>query len=115
MKFLADENFNGKITKGLKREYPELEIVRVQDTEMYQSPDPDLLIWATKNNFILLTHDAKTMPKYVREQLAQGLRVTGVILVRDTIPIRDVIDDLLAIAQASSPEEWQNKVTFLPL
>jgi hypothetical protein len=115
VKFLADENFNGKILRGLKREYPEIEIIRAQDTEMYQSSDPDLLRWATEKGYLILTHDAKTMPHHAHEQLANGLNVTGVIIVKDSISFRIVIDDLLAISQASSFDEWQNKVTFLPL
>jgi hypothetical protein len=115
VKFLADENFNGKILRGLKREYPEMVIIRAQDTEMYQSPDPDLLRWATEKGYIILTHDAKTMPHHANQQLANGLIVTGVIIVKDSIPFRVVIDDLLAIYQASSFDEWLNKVTFLPL
>jgi len=115
VKFLADENFNGKIIKGLRREYPQIEIIRVQDTEMYQAPDPDLLAWATEHDYILLSHDAKTMPTHANQRLIDGLLLKGVIIVKDTLPFRDVIDDLLTIAQASSANEWQNKVTFLPL
>lgn len=37
MRFAADENFDGRILEGLRARMPELDIVRVQDTEMYQS------------------------------------------------------------------------------
>lgn len=43
MRFAADENFNGPIYNGLRKRLPDLDIVRVQDTVMYQAPDPDLL------------------------------------------------------------------------
>lgn len=46
MRFLADENFNGDILKGLLRDLPGVDIVRAQDTEIYQASDPDLLQWA---------------------------------------------------------------------
>lgn len=115
MKFLADENFNGKIVNALRREYPEIVIIRVQDTVMYQSPDPDLLAWASDEGYILLTHDVKTMPTFANARLADGLFLSGVIIVRNSLPFRQVIDDLLTIAQASHADEWINKVTFLPL
>jgi len=33
LKFAADENFNNDILRGLLRKIPELDIVRIQDTE----------------------------------------------------------------------------------
>lgn len=35
MRFVVDENFNSKVLAGLRTALPELDIVRVQDTEMY--------------------------------------------------------------------------------
>jgi len=43
MRFATDENFNGHMPSGLRKRLPDLDIVRVQDTEMYGSPDPELL------------------------------------------------------------------------
>jgi hypothetical protein len=43
MRFATDENFNGAMLNALRARLPEVDIVRVQDTEMYQAPDPDLL------------------------------------------------------------------------
>lgn len=34
MRFLADENFNGPVLRGLQHELPDLDIIRVQETEM---------------------------------------------------------------------------------
>lgn len=41
--------------------------------------------------------------------------MTGVILVRRSVPFSVVIDDLLLIVGASDPEDWINRVEFLPL
>lgn len=65
MRFAADENFDGRIFDGLRARMPELDIVRVQDTEMYQSPDDKLLTWLANEGRILLTHDVRTMPRFV--------------------------------------------------
>ena len=46
MRFLANENFNNDILRALKSEHPELDIVRVQDTEVYQAEDPLVLEFA---------------------------------------------------------------------
>jgi hypothetical protein len=34
MKFLADENFDNRIVRGLLRRQPDLDIIRVQDLEI---------------------------------------------------------------------------------
>lgn len=39
LRFAADENFNNNIIRGLLRQDPELDIVRIQDTEVYQADD----------------------------------------------------------------------------
>jgi hypothetical protein len=58
MRFATDENLHGDILRGLLHHYPELDILRIQDTETYQSADPKLLEWLAKEKRLLLTHDA---------------------------------------------------------
>lgn len=55
------------------------------------------------------------MTRYANERIRQGLTLAGVIFVRDTLPITQVIDDLLAIAGASDPDDWKDRPDFLPL
>lgn len=115
IRFLLDENFNGKIARGLLARNPDVDMLRVQDTELVGADDPAVLEWAAREAPILLTHDLDTMTKYAKERLAQGLPLAGVIFIRDTLPIAKVIDDLLAILGASTASEWANRTDFLPL
>ena len=115
MRFLADENFNGNILHGVRRENPTVDIVRVQDTEIYQADDPIVLDWAAREHRILLTHDAKTMPDYAYERVRKGMPMPGVILAPDSVPIGRIIEDLLAVIGASTPAEYENQVLHLPL
>lgn len=39
LRFLADENFNNDILRGLLRRNPAIDIVRVQDTELFGADD----------------------------------------------------------------------------
>lgn len=115
IRFLLDENFNGKITRGLLLRQPDIDMVRVQDTEISGADDEIVLEWATQQNRILLTHDIATMTNYAYERINAGLPLAGIIFVRDTLPIAQVIDDLLAIIGASDMDDWVNVVEFLPL
>jgi hypothetical protein len=97
IRFLADENFNGRILRGVWRERPDADIVRVQDTAIYQAPDPQVLEWAAQAGRILLTQDVETMVGYANRRLAQALPMPGVIVVRDALPLGEVIEDLLIL------------------
>ena len=39
IKLAADENFNGKILRGLRRRNPEIDIIRVQDSSVFEADD----------------------------------------------------------------------------
>jgi hypothetical protein len=43
LRFLADENFNHNIIRGLLRRNSELDLVRVQDVGLSSSDDPAIL------------------------------------------------------------------------
>jgi len=115
IRFLLDENFNGKIVRGLRARQADVDMIRVQDTEISGADDPTVLEWAAKEGRILLTHDLDTMTKYANDRIEQGLPLAGVIFVRDTLPIAKVIDDLLTVLVASEAGEWENRTDFLPL
>jgi predicted nuclease of predicted toxin-antitoxin system len=70
MKFLADENFDNRIMRGILRRQPDIDIVRVQDLEIAGADDLTVLAWAAQAGRILLTHDERTIPHYVYERVA---------------------------------------------
>jgi hypothetical protein len=102
LRFLADENFNGRIVRGLLRRLPELDIVRAQDLEaLYQAIDPVVLQWAADEQRVVLSHDISTMP--------------GLFEVHSDLPVGQAIEDLVLLAEASLPGEWEGQVRFLLL
>ncbi|MFZ4815410.1 MAG: DUF5615 family PIN-like protein [Phototrophicaceae bacterium] len=115
MRFATDENFDGRMLAGLQRRIPDLDVVRVQDTIMYQAPDHQLLEWLAEENRILITHDVKTMPRYLYQRVEDGLVVPGVIEVNDNLPIGKAIDDLELLIMTSRPTEFENQVRYVPL
>lgn len=115
MRFAADENFNEAMLKGLETRIPDLDVVRVRDTEMFQSSDPELLTWVANEGRILLTHDVNTMRGYVFERVQSMLPVPGVIVVKWGTPIGKAIDELEILIRASTPDEFENQVKFVPL
>ena len=116
MRFLADENFDNDILRGVQRANPDFDVIRVQDTEIYQADDPIVLAWAAEEGRILLTHDEKRWPDYANERVAAGLSMPGVIRDRnDQAPVGQIIEELLIFIGASDPSEYENRVVYLPL
>lgn len=115
LRYAADENFNNDIVWGLLRRHGEIDIVRVQDVGLTQADDPTVLAWAADAGRILLTHDVKTITRYAYERVALGQSMPGVVEVSRLLPVGLVIDDLLLFAEASTENEWEGQVLYLPL
>jgi len=115
MKFLADENFDNRLVRGLLRRHPGLDIIRVQDLAIAGADDPTVLAWAAQAGRILLTHDERTIPNYAYERLADGQTIAGVIVASDSLAISTVIENVLLIVECSSAAEWINQLQRLPL
>ena len=114
MKFLTDEDFDNRIFRGLLRRLPNLDIIRVQETEVASRSDPDVLEWAAFENRVLLTHDVNTMTLYFMERMKNGLSSPGILFVRQTLPIGFVINELVIVAQLSLEGEYENQMKFIP-
>ena len=115
MRFLIDEDFDNRIFRGLVRRIPELDIIRVQDTDVATSSDPTILEWATTENRVLLTHDVNTMTYYFKRHLEKGHTSPGILFVPQTLPISIAIDELVLVAKYSVDGEYENQLRFIPL
>ena len=88
---LADENFNHRVLRGLRRRLSTLDCIPAQETDAYQCEDPEVLEWAALHNRVVLTHDVNTMIKYANNRLFAGQPLPGMIGVQQTRSPIDVI------------------------
>lgn len=115
MRLLFDENFNQRIVRGLKLELPNVEFEIAQNCGLKGKPDAKVLEWANENDFVLVTHDLKTVPKFAYQRVAESQKMIGVIAVPDNLPIGQAIDELAITVECVSPPELENRVLYLPL
>ena len=54
LRFLADEDFDNDIVRGMLRRLPNLDIVRAQDVGLSGALDPRVLEWAAQEGRVLL-------------------------------------------------------------
>ena len=85
LRLLADENLNNHIVRGLLRRNAGLD------------------------------NDVSTMTRYCYERVAAGMSMPGVFEVPRSLPVKQVIEDLLLLAQCSGEGEWEGQVRYLPL
>lgn len=114
IRFLADEDFDGRIVRGLRRHFPEIDVLRIQDAGLRSSHDRFILDNAAKLNRVLLSHDIRTMYTFALERLSRSLPMPGVILIDQSYSIRSAIQEIALIAQCVEPEELADKVKRLP-
>ncbi len=115
MKFLADENFDNTIIRGLLRRQPNIDIVRVQDVGLSGKDDPTVLEWAAQEKRILMTHDVATITRYAYERVAASKSMPGVIEVTSDATIGRVIEDILLLLSCSYEGELDGQIQYLPL
>ncbi len=61
LRLVSDEDVHDDIIRGLRRRERGLDIVRVLDVGLDQTPDPDILEWAANQERIVVTGDLNTM------------------------------------------------------
>jgi hypothetical protein len=115
LRLASDADFNGDTLRGLFQRQPDLNLIRVQDVGLRTADDDAILEWAAVGGRILLTHDRTTMPNFAYERVKAGRLMPGVFVIRNRLPLGDLIDEILLVALCSSQEEWKDRVEFLPL
>jgi hypothetical protein len=114
IKLASDENFDGDIMRGLRRRQPDLDIVRVQDTDLIGSPDRVILARLAAENRILLTHDRETVPNFAYDRVRAGEPMPGVFLVSDRMPKGEAIEQLLLALECVSADDCKDQVMYFP-
>ena len=115
LSFLADENFNNDILRGVKRRDHRVAIVRAQDVGLSGVSDPDVLQWTADNSVAVLTHDISTMTKYALDRIRLGHRMPGLFETGRHVPVAAAINDILLLATCSLDGEWEGRIVYLPL
>jgi hypothetical protein len=90
-------------------------VVTAQEDNSATLPDPELLQRATELDCLLYSEDSDLLVEAARLQ-ELGLEFTGVIHCRQRrLTIGKRIADLELIATCGEPEEFRNRVQYLPL
>lgn len=111
--YQADNDLRKAIVRGVVRREPGLSFRSAQAARLDEVPDPDVLALAAREGRILVSHDFQTMPRHFRE-FTQHRHSPGVLLIRQDLPVREAVQSLLLIWEASERDEWENRVCLVP-
>jgi hypothetical protein len=115
IRFVADEDFDNRILRGLLRRKSSLDLVRIQDTGLSGENDASILAWASREQRVLLTHDISTMTRFAFERINSGNSIAGIIEIPQSLSIGAAIEDILLIEECCSAEDFENQILYLPL
>ena len=113
LRFIADEGFRRSIVTGLRRRRPSINLMLAQDVGLINTPDPDILEWAGRENRIVLTHDKSAMTADANARLLAGLPMPGVAVVHWETPAGIAIERLLEMIGASIEGDWENQIRYV--
>lgn len=118
--FLLDENVPARVWRAIQRhnvsgEFP-IDVVRIGEPAdlSLSADDPAVLLWTEREGHILVTENRSTMPVHLTAHLQAGHRSPGVFLIRRGIGVPDLLEFLVLVAYASKPEEWQDRIEYVP-
>lgn len=118
--FLLDENLLGPLFSPIERHnldgLPPLDVVCVgqSDDLPLSSDDPTILLWAERENRILISADCSTLPEHLTAHLTAGHHSPGVFLIRPGTSFSALVDHLTLVAHSSEDYEWRNRIEFIP-
>ena len=113
IRLLTDENLDGRIVRGLEMHYPEINLLRVQETDAFEQEDDVVLAVAAREDRVLLTHDIATIPTFAANRIAAGEPMPGVLIVPPQGRISAIIFEVALFAICTEPEEMRDRVVYL--
>ena len=117
LKYLIDENLPPLYAEQLRRRNLDL-VVRVVGEPGVPDRgtlDPDILTWCATNQFVLFTNNRASMPLHLKDHLAEGRHIPGILTLDPDMSIGETIDELLIVAEYAFDDEFQDRIDYLPV
>jgi hypothetical protein len=77
--------------------------------------DPDILVWCEVRGFSLVTNNRASMPVHLATHLSTGRHVPGIFMLDPVMTLGDTAEELELIWAASSPQEFADRIIYLPV
>ena len=78
------------------------------------SIDPTILVWAERENRILISRDKRTLPVHLVNHLNAGRHSPGIFIIRPGSTVPQLIAFLVLAACCSDSADWLDRIEFIP-
>jgi len=116
--FLLDENMPHRaIRRLLDLREPGIHVwfVGQDEAPVLGTKDPELLTWIEKHDCLLVTRNRASMPKHLRDHLAAGRHIPGVLICPTSLNDWQIADEMQLVWQAMRPDEYADQMVYLPV
>lgn len=115
LRLFFDHDFNYRILRGLTQRIPNLDFVTPTILGNIDGSDENHLAWAWENKRIVITHDVNTMTDAANQRFTDGKSISGLIIVPQSMPIGEAINDLEIIIICDTADEFENRIRYIPI
>src|SRR5262245_14322043 len=120
LKFVLDENLRGVLWRAIQRHNKvasePLDVVRIGDAPDLPlgSDDLEILLWADREQRILISRDAASLFIHLAEHLSAGHHSPGIFMIRRRCAIPQVVAFLVEASYRSEAKDWENRIEYIP-
>jgi hypothetical protein len=86
----------------------------VQDANLRGAPDEEILTWAAREGYLLVSGDRRTLEPVATAMMNQGDSFAGILLLRPYQRLEAILEDLALVQLCTTPAEWVNRIEFIP-
>ena len=112
VRLYMDENVRGALTRALRARG--VDVLTVQEDGIDGAPDPVVLDRATQRERVLFSQDDDLLREAAARQ-RRGMAFSGVVYAHQSVSLRQCVGDLELLSLAAEPQEFQDRVRYLPL
>ena len=119
VQYLLDEQMPVAVREALEAAEPAI-IVRQVGAQSDAPPkgtlDPEVLLFAEREQLVLVTFDKRSMPGHVTDHLAAGHHTCGVFIFQNgnALSAGRVAGELVFVWATSPADEWVDRIEYLP-
>ncbi len=114
IRFQADADLNQAIITGVLRREPLIDFQTANVSALSGLSDLEVLLIASQEGRVLVSHDQRTMPRYFAEFISTQTS-SGLIIVLQSTLVSKAIDNLLRVWETSESKDWIDRIVYLPL
>jgi Domain of unknown function (DUF5615) len=120
LRYLLDENERGALWSAILRH--NASSVEQVDAERVGDPvdlplgtgDPEVLRWAEREGYVVITRDYRTMPRFLLAHLSNGGHLPGMFVIRRGSRLRDVLNWLVMASDTGDDDQWRDQFIYIP-